>query len=99
MWLYEGSQETQLGQSVGGGSDGQRQVSFRIKGLTNQLARVGWTLLSVGSLNVCGSVDRGSVNPIWKERSLEWTLGGGLGGQSWCGGVSPPGHQRGASEP
>lgn len=96
---YESSQETQLEQSVGGGSDGQRQVSLRTKGLTNQLARVGWTLLSVGSLNVCGSVERGSVNHIWKERSLEWTLDGGLGNQSQCSGVSPPRRQRRASEP
>lgn len=95
---YESSQETQLGQSVGGGSDGQSQVSLRTKGLTNRLARVGWTLLSVGSLNVYGSVERGSVNHIWKERSLEWTLDGGLGSQSRCSGVSPPRRQRRASE-
>lgn len=75
MWLYEGSQETQLGQSVGG-SDGQRQVSFWDQGLTNQL--YGWVdTLSVGEYLMCVAVLQawGRREPHLEERSLEWSAG------------------------
>lgn len=55
-------------------------------GLAHPLTRVGWTFMYVGSLHVSGRVQRGSVNRIWTEMSLEWTPDGGHGSQSQFGG-------------
>lgn len=55
-------------------------------GLAHPLTRVGWTFMYVGSLHVSGRVQRGSVNRIWTEMSLEWTPDGGRGSQSQFGG-------------
>lgn len=65
------------------GADGRGSGSQR---LSSPAHRVGCTFMYVGSLLVPGRVQRGSMNHIWTEMSLEWTPDGGCGSQSQLGG-------------